>query len=138
MMADQILFVSCSTSIRQMPPMSFGQMAAKINADMSMGSTRYWMIDGHTCTSICDNGTSNDWLSWHRAAAIKSKLIAAGVPANHLKIRGFASNWIVVNPSTHPDNRRVEIYAADDAGYPLSLEQSDNMMMCPKPSDCPF
>jgi outer membrane protein OmpA-like peptidoglycan-associated protein len=84
------------------------------------------VVEGHADTEGTDS--SNMTMSLQRAQAVRRYLIAQGIPAARVRIRGFSSNWPVsARPATEQErqlNRRAEVLVLTENPAPPVTTQA--------------
>jgi len=84
----------------------------RLLSSLNIGQIR---VDGHT--DVTGSAAYNEQLSWRRASAVGDALIAAGVPAKAITVRGLGRKEPVASNLTvdgRMQNRRVVIVIAVD------------------------
>ncbi|WNG58170.1 OmpA family protein [Archangium gephyra] len=82
------------------------------------------IVEGHADTEGTDS--SNMIMSLRRAQAVRRYLLDQGVPAAHVRIRGFGSDWPVsARPATDQErqlNRRAEVLLITETPAPITTQ----------------
>jgi outer membrane protein OmpA-like peptidoglycan-associated protein len=89
----------------------------RLGAFLKAYPERRALIEGHT--DSVGSTESNQLLSERRANAVRSALLATGVGADRLDVRGYGKTYPIGNNQTaegRMSNRRVEVLLSDDSG----------------------